>query len=110
MNIYVISNVWAREGSAIVGAATDADLAEDIADRVGAYQWGPWEEHGGTRERVAMLADGTEWPKLRQEIVCLPLAGVPVISAGEPVRFVSKPIEISKRMAEAIRSLTTPRD
>lgn len=109
MNVYVVSNVWAREGSPIVGAAADLVTAESIADRVGAYRWSAWAEVGGTMERTAMLADGTEWPKLRQEIVCVPLAGTPTLAAGDQVRFTTHG-ELGRQVIDDIRGFTTPRD
>ena len=85
MNIYVISNCWWRDGSTVIGAATDRAGAEAIGDRYNddrprVAAWAPWKEDVSPSEgscgwqRDALLADGTIHPSLSQEIVCLPLA------------------------------------
>lgn len=119
MDVYVVSNIWQREGSAIVGAAVDDAGAKSIADRVGAYRWGPWSEIGGTQERVAMLADGSEWPKLRQEIVRVPLAGYiadwpqlnPIDETGPALLRGVPALTTRARISQArMRTITNPRE
>lgn len=88
MNVYIVTTVWDREGSTVIGAATDRAGAETIADQIGrsgpaklASDWAPWVERvdpaegSCTWERMALLPDGAVHPSLSQEIVCVPLAG-----------------------------------
>jgi hypothetical protein len=88
MNIYVVSNVWDRDGSTIIGAATDHAGAELIADRTEhpapediRGEWSPWSERersaegSCTWERVPKYKNGTYHESLSQEIVRVPLAG-----------------------------------
>lgn len=85
MDIYVVSNVWDREGATVIGAAGDLDTAQQIADRLDGRpevcdRWAPWITRAGTGrpavlERSALLPDSTVHPSLYQEVVCVPLAG-----------------------------------
>lgn len=95
-NVYVVSNCWWREGSTVVGAATDRAGAEQIADRAedsAPGGWSPWREtvvpEGScTWSRDVLEADGSKNGSLYQEIVCVPLASAamplkPECSPGE---------------------------
>jgi hypothetical protein len=85
MDIYVVSNVWDREGATVIGAADDLDTAQQIADRLDGRpeacdRWAAWITCADTGmpavlERSALLPDGATHPSLSQEIVCVPLAG-----------------------------------
>jgi hypothetical protein len=79
MDIYVVSNVYDRGGSTIVGAGVERADAEALADRFARElthgTWSDWldisrEMGHGMWERVT-ASD----PRLSQEIVCVPLAG-----------------------------------
>jgi hypothetical protein len=85
VNVYVISNVWGRSGSTVLGAATDRSGAEQIGDLQPGNEemrgaWAPWVEVDPAADscswrRLALHADGAVHPSLSQEIVCVPLAG-----------------------------------
>lgn len=86
----------------MIGAAVDRGDAEAIADRPEAEggragTWAPWREEAlltsGPRKwrRDALMADGTTYVSLYQEIVCVPLAGM--VTAGD----------VSPKLAAAIR-------
>lgn len=106
MNIYVVSNVWDREGSTVIGAAVDRAGAEQIADRTEhpgdkdiRNGWSPWTERTNPREartwdRLPMYLNGTYHHSMSQEIVCVPLAGMPELPdfAREWVDAVAKVI------------------
>lgn len=83
MNIYIVSDVWDRGGSTVIGASIDEAGAKAIADRADGYggRWGEWVErydpplNRAFLDRVALLPDGSQHPSLSQEIVRVPLAG-----------------------------------
>jgi hypothetical protein len=87
MDIYVVLNIW-KERTSVAGAATDRSDAEALADRLGGpYPWGEWwsaNPDSGTRERRARWADGSPHPDHRQEIVEVPLAGLPAVGLLPP--------------------------
>lgn len=86
MDIYVVSDVWWRDGATVIGAGASLADAEAIADRRDRYgespafgSWDDWvadNDRPGVGRRDALLTDGTVHPSLSQEIVCVPLAGM----------------------------------
>lgn len=82
MDIYVVSNVWWRDGATVIGAGASKQDAESIADRRDGAEpvagWAPWKPDADGQpvtRRDALMFDGTTHASLYQEIVCVPLAG-----------------------------------
>jgi hypothetical protein len=83
---YVVSSCWLREGSVVIGAATDLDGARVIANRwreedpEDPPMWAAWNDEVEPAEgsvkwiRYRARTDGTSEPYEWQEIVVVPLA------------------------------------
>lgn len=91
MNIYVVSKLWREHGTLgngmVIGAGVELEDAQKVADRwdCSPGKWGAWVADPGpgarsqrwTREVIGR--DGRTFGQNAQEIVCIPLAGVPTV-------------------------------
>jgi hypothetical protein len=118
--VYVVSNCWWRDGATVIGAATDLDGAEEIADRPDEFGdpvagWSEWSADGNswTWRRDALHSDGSPHASLYQEIIRVPLAGmVKVPPTGEVVYetggIIDAPIEMDRIIGSASAPNVTP--
>jgi hypothetical protein len=122
MDVYVVSNVWYREGATVIGAAVDLASAEEIAERlppVAGAAWRPWgdAEVDGKRTRNALRADGVSAATFYQEIVRVPLAGYigdwttlqPIDETGPALMREVPALVFGTRISEAGRDWIRPR-